>query len=156
MKIDNLLPGWVKPAGKPAHADLYAWSSRRKSTRLDDLSIDGSGVDGEGLGRARRRQATLVSANFPVFNLSEGDKATLKADRGSDGVLRVMMRGDIYDGSNFVKSSLAGAEPEKAKQKHTDLDLDIKLGTVIGRNGETLRGLDLKLTRRGGRISAVL
>ena len=29
---------------------------------------------------------------------------------------------------------------------------DIKLGTVVGHNGETLRGLDLKLMRRGGRI----
>ena len=86
----------------------------------------------------------LVSANFPVFSLSDGDKATLKADRGTDGTLRVAMRGDVYDGRNFVKSSLAGAAASKAKQKQTDLDLDIKLGTVAGHNGETLRGLDLQ------------
>jgi hypothetical protein len=92
----------------------------------------------------------LVSANFPVFALSDGDKLSLKADRGSDGALRVAMRGDIYDGRNFVKSSLASND--KAKQKQEDLDLDIKLGTVAGHNGETLRGLDLKLSRRGGRI----
>src|SRR5262249_59067698 len=30
--------------------------------------------------------------------------------------------------------------------------LDIKLGTVAGHNGETLRSLDLKLSRRSGRI----
>jgi hypothetical protein len=63
------------------------------------------------------------------------------------------MRGDVYDGRNFVKSSLAGETPEQGKRKpQTDLDLDIKLGTVTGHNGETLRGLDLRLTRRGGQI----
>ena len=92
----------------------------------------------------------IVSANFPVFSLSDGDKASLKAERGGDGVLRVAMRGDVFDGSNFVKSSLAGGAADKAKQKQTDLDLDIKLGTVVGHNGETLRGLDLKLSRRAG------
>ena len=60
------------------------------------------------------------------------------------------MRGDIYDGRNFVKSTLASTD--KAKQKQEDLDLDLKVGTVAGHNGETLRGLDLKLSRRGGRI----
>jgi hypothetical protein len=33
-----------------------------------------------------------------------------------------------------------------------DLDLDLRLGTVIGFNGEALRNLDLKLSRRGGQI----
>ena len=94
----------------------------------------------------------LVSANFPVFALSDGDKVTLKADRSNDGALRVAMRGDIYDGRNFVKSSLAGASTDKNKQKQEDLDLDIKVGTVAGHNGETLRGLDLKLSRRSGHI----
>ena len=50
----------------------------------------------------------IVSANFPVFSLSDGDKVTLKADRGGDNVLRVVMRGDVYDGRNFIKASLAG------------------------------------------------
>ena len=94
----------------------------------------------------------ISSANFPVFALSEGDKATLRADRGSDGTLRVAMRGDIYDGRNFVKSSLSGASVDKNKPKQVDLDLDIKLGTVAGHNGETLRGLDLKMSRRCGHI----
>ena len=99
--------------------------------------------------------ANIVSANFPVFGLSDGDKASLKAERGADGVLRVAMRGDVYDGGNFVKSSLAGGAADKAKQKQTDLDLDIKLGTVVGYNGETLRGLDLQAVAPRPGTSAV-
>jgi hypothetical protein len=148
VKIDNLLPGWLKPAGRPARA-TYTMLKTGKSVRFDDLSVDGSGATVRGSIEFDSANE-LVSANFPVFALSDGDKLTLKADRGTDGTLRVAMRGDIYDGRNFVKSTLASTD--KAKQKQEDLDLDFKVGTVAGHNGETLRGLDLKLSRRGGHI----
>lgn len=149
VTIDNLLPGWVKAAGKPAHA-TYTLLKGGPSVRFDDLSISGSGTNVNG-SLELDSAGDIVAANFPVFAISEGDKVSLKADRGSDGALRVAMRGDIFDGTNFVKSSLAGAA-DKSKHNPTDLDLDIKIGTVIGNNGETLRGLDLKLTRRADRI----
>ncbi len=149
VKIENLLPGWVKPAGKSARA-TYTMIKTGKSVRFEDLSIEGSGATVKGAVEIDAA-SEIVSANFPVFSLSDGDKVTLKADRGGDGVLRVVMRGDVYDGRHFVKTSLAGAQ-EKGKQKQGDLDLDIKIGTVAGHNGETLRGLDLKLSRRSGRI----
>jgi len=150
VKIDNLLPGWVKAAGKPARA-TYTALKTAQSTRIDDLTIAGSGTNVKGSVELDNA-SDIVAANFPTFSLAEGDKASLKAERGNDGVLRVTMRGDVFDGTNFVKSSLAGGTPDKSKQKQTDLDLDIKLGTVIGHNGETLRGLDLRMSRRGGRI----
>lgn len=149
VKIDNLLPGWVKPAGRPARA-TYVLVKSAKSTRFEDLVIDGSGTSVKGTVEIDN-SGDIVSANFPVFALSEGDKVTLKADRAADGTLRVAMRGDVYDGRGFVKSSLAGSA-DKARGKQADLDLDLKIGTVAGHNGETLRGLDLKLARRGGRI----
>ena len=148
VKIDNLLPGWVKPAGRSARA-MYTMMKTGKTTRFDDLSIDGSGATVRGSVEFDNANE-LLSANFPIFALSDGDKLSLKADRATDGALRVAMRGDIYDGRNFVKSTLASTD--RTKQKQEDLDLDIKLGTVAGHNGETLRGLDLKLSRRGGRI----
>jgi hypothetical protein len=149
VKIDNLLPGWSKAAGKPARA-TYTLTKTAKSTKIDDLSIDGSGASVRGSVEIDNN-GDLVSANFPTFSLSDGDKASLKADRNNENVLRVTMRGDVYDGRQFIKASLAGG-PDKNKQKQIDLDLDIKLGTVAGHHGETLRGLDLKLTRRSGRI----
>jgi uncharacterized protein DUF3971 len=150
VKVDNLLPGWVKPAGRPARA-TYTMVKTGKTVRLDDMSIDGAGVTVRGSVEFDSANE-LTAANFPVFALSDGDKMALKADRSLDGVLHVSMRGDIYDGRNFVKSSLAGTTPDKSKQKQSDLDLDVKVGTVAGHNGETLRGLDLKLSRRSGHI----
>src|SRR5262249_54365308 len=90
------------------------------------------------------------------FSLSERDRATLKADRGPDGTMRVIVRGDLYDGRSFIKSAMSGG-PASNKPKHDnkDIDLDVKLGTVVGYHGETLRGLDLRLSRRGGVITSL-
>jgi hypothetical protein len=101
----------------------------------------------------------IVSANLPVFQLSDGDKAMLRAERGPDGALRVMMRGDVYDGRGFVKQSMAGPsgdqpKSDRSKLKPQDLDLDIRLGTVAGFHGETVRGVDLRMSRRGGAIKS--
>ena len=140
VKIDNLLPGWVKPPGRPARASLHAGKQKAGELRFDDLLIDGQGVLVKGTVELDN-DGDLQSANFPVFATSDGDKASVRADRGSDGVLRVVMRGDVYDGRNFVKSSM-GARDDEEQAETTDLDLDIKLGTVAAINGETMRGLD--------------
>ena len=150
-KIDNLLPGWQKSAGQPARA-TYTLAKTAKSVRLENLAIDGSGADVKGTVELDNN-GDILSADLPVFALSAVDKVALKADRTSDGVLHVNMRGDVYDGRNFVKSSLAGEAPDQGKHKaQADLDLDIKLGMVIGHNGEPLRALDLRLSRRAGQI----
>jgi hypothetical protein len=149
-RIDNLLPGWTKPAGKPARAN-FALVNKPQSIRFEDLAIEGSGAQVKGNVEVDA-SGDIISASFPVFSLTDGDKTTFKADRGNDGTLRVTMRGEVYDGRGFVKSALAGAGESKPKHPLSDLDLDIKLGAVVGFNGETLRGIDLKLTRRGGQI----
>jgi hypothetical protein len=150
-RIDNLLPGWAKAVGKPARA-TFQLINKPQATRFEDLAIDGSGVQVRGTVEVDGG-GDITSASFPIFSLSEGDKTTFKAERGTDGTLRATMRGEVYDGRGFVKSAVAGSQPEsKAKRPVSDLDLDIKLGAVVGFNGETLRGLDLKLSRRGGQI----
>jgi len=148
-RIDNLMPGWVKPAGKPNRA-TFTLVSKDKATRFEDLVIDGSGTNVRGSVELDS-SSDLVSANFPVFALSDGDKATLRAERTTDGTLRVVMRGDIFDGRGFVKSTL-GNEADQKPKRTGDFDLDLRLGAVLGFNGETLRGVDLKLSRRAGQI----
>jgi hypothetical protein len=150
-KIENLMPGWVKPAGKPNRA-TFTVISKDKATRFEDLVIDGSGAQVKGSAELDSA-GDLVSANFPVFALSDGDKTSLKADRATDGTLRLAMRGEVYDGRNFVKSVFGGQAPDsKAKHKFQDVDLDVRLGAIAGHNGEVLRGVDLKMTRRAGQI----
>ena len=47
MKIDNLLPGWVKPPGRPARV-AFTLVKEKTGTRFDDLLIDGQGVLAKG------------------------------------------------------------------------------------------------------------
>jgi len=50
-----------------------------------------------------------------VFATSDGDKTSVRADRGADGALRVVMRGDVYDGRNFVKAAMGGPTDPRIK-----------------------------------------
>jgi hypothetical protein len=148
-RIEDLLPGWSKPAGKSAHVSFILVKAP-KSTRFDDLTIDSQGGIAKGSVEIDQ-SGDLVSANFPVFALTGDDQVSLRADRGGDGTLRVQMRGEVYDGRQFIKSALASETPS-TKQKQIDLDLDVKISAVAGNNGEALRGLELRLSRRGGHI----
>jgi hypothetical protein len=150
-QIDGLLPGWTKPSGKPARA-TFTLVTKPQSTRIEDLLIEGAGggvrgtIDFDASGE-------LLSANFPAYGFADADRASLKVERVPDGALRVVMRGEIYDGRGFVKSTAGGAAPGPSSKRHAaDVDLDMKLGAVVGFNGEALRSLDLKMSRRAGEI----
>lgn len=149
-KIDNLLPGWAKAAGKPARAS-FAYVGKDRSARIEDVTIEGSGVAVKG--GVDIAEGEVLAASFPAFGLSDGDKASLKAERGADGLLKITIRGDVFDGRAFVKSVMGGSSAEaKQRQAMADFDLDFKVGALTGFNGEALRAVDLKLLLRAGRF----
>jgi len=151
LKLDNILPGWTKIQGKTGRA-VFNVVQKPQSTRLEDIVIDGGGVSIKG-SLEIDQNGELVSANFPVYSPSEGDKASLKADRGPDGVVRVVMRGDVFDGRGFLKSAISGKESDpRSKTKNLDFDADLKLGAVAGFFGEAVRSVDVKMSRRNGAI----
>ena len=59
VKIDNLLPGWVKPAGKPAHA-TYTLVKTGQTLRIRRSHHRRFGHERERLGRTRRRERHRV------------------------------------------------------------------------------------------------
>ncbi|WP_219340643.1 hypothetical protein, partial [Escherichia fergusonii] len=68
-------------------------------------------------------------------------------------MLKVTMRGEVFDGRGFIKSAMSGRDPNtKEKSKNFDIDIDAKLGALAGFYGEAVRSIDLKLTRRAGAI----
>jgi Protein of unknown function/AsmA-like C-terminal region len=151
LKLDNILPGWIKTPGKSSRA-VFNVVQKQQSTRLEDIVIDGGGVLIKGSLEVDQN-GDVISANFPTYSPSEGDKTSLKAERASDGTLKITMRGDVFDGRGFLKSAISGKEADaKSKTKNYDYDLDVKLGAVAGSNGEALRGVDVKMSRRNGTI----
>jgi hypothetical protein len=151
-RIDDLLPGLTKPPARPARAN-FTLVTKPAMTRLDDVVLDGSGplvrgaivLDGSG---------SVVSANFPVYSLSSGDKLSLKAERGIGGGLTVTLRGDVLDGRPLIKSLLSGpaADARSDKSNSRDFDLDARISAIAGHHGEALRGLELRLARKDGRV----
>jgi hypothetical protein len=151
LKLDNILPGWVKLPGKSSRA-VFNVVQTQQSTRLENIVVDGGGVSIKGSLEVDPN-GELMNASFPVYSPSEGDKTSLRADRGADGVLKVTMRGDVFDGRGFLKSAISGKEADsKTKARNVDFDVDIKLGAIAGYYGEALRSVDAKLSRRNGAI----
>jgi hypothetical protein len=151
LKLDNILPGWVKLPGKSSRA-VFNVVQKQQSTRLEDIVIDGGGVSIKGSLEVDQN-GDLMNANFPTYSPSEGDRTSLKAERGPDGVVKVTMRGDVFDGRGFIKSTISGKEADaKSKTRSIDFDADLKLGAVAGFYGEALRSVDCKMSRRNGTI----
>jgi len=149
-KITDLLPGWVKSPGKPTRA-IFTFLDKGRTFRLEDLVIEGPGTLVKGTVEMDT-EGDIVLANFPSFALSDGDKASMKAERAPDGTMKVTMRSDVYDGRGFVKTAMSGPGSENAKPSARDLDLDLKVGALVGYNGEVLRNVELRLSRRSGQI----
>ena len=151
LRLDNILPGWVKVPGKSGKA-TFSVVKKEQSTLFQDIVVDGGGVSIKGSLEVDEN-GDLMNANFPTYSPSEGDKTSLKAERNADGVVKVTMRGDVFDGRGFLKSAISGKEADaKSKTKNIDLDIDVKLGAVAGHNGEALRSVDAKMSRRNGVI----
>ena len=54
------------------------------STRLEDIAVDGAGASIKGSVELDQN-GDLVNVNFPTYSPSEGDKTSIKAERGTDG-----------------------------------------------------------------------
>ena len=116
--------------------------------------VDGGGVSIKGSLEVDQN-GDLLNAAFPVYSPSDGDKTSIKAERGQDGVVKVTMRGDVFDGRGFIKYAVSGRDADtKTKTKPIDFDVDLKIGAIAGFYGEAVRGVDLKLSRRNGAIRA--
>jgi hypothetical protein len=158
-RIDDILPGLAKPPARSARA-TFTLVSRPTMTRIEDLVFDGSGAAVRG-SIVIDASGKVASANFPVFSLSSGDKASLRAERTPSGGFQATLRGDVFDGRPFIESLLAGRSAKNSedsakngedKEKPRDIDLDARIGAIAGHHGEALRGLELKLSRRDGNI----
>ena len=153
LKLDNILPGWVKAQGKSTRATFNV-VQKPQSTRLEDIVIEGGGASIKGSLEVDQN-GDLLNANFPTYAPSEGDKTSLRAERGPDGAIKVTMRGDVFDGRGFLKTAISGKETDaKSKTKNIDFDVDVKLGAVAGFFGEALRSVDAKMSRRSGTIKS--
>jgi uncharacterized protein DUF3971 len=150
-KVSDLVPGWSKAPGRAARA-IYRFVERDGRVRVEDLNVSGAGTSLRGVIELEP-DGSLISANFPVFHLSDGDKAALRADRAADGTLKVTVRGDVLDARAAMRSLTEGSPSAPGRPfKPRDLDLDMRLGAATGNNGEVVRQLEFRLLRKSGEV----
>jgi len=146
VSLDNLLPGLVKPAGKPAKA-TFAFRSDADSFSISNLAFESGGASIKG-GAQFSSDGALISAKLTQLRLSPGDD--LKAEvSAADSVWRIAVRGATLDARPVLKGLFAtGGPPSEIK----NYDLDLKVATVVGANRQALSQVDMTVARRDGAL----
>lgn len=156
LVLENM--AWRKPAGARAIFEARLVPRPGGGGRLEDLKISGDTIAIEGsaeLNDANR----LVAFDFTDFSfnvlthlrihgaLEEGDVWSVKADGAS------------YDGQQFFRSLFsAGKLTEQAlpaAKWNAGVDLEARIGRVVGFEQSSLDGVVLSLTRRDGKVTAL-
>jgi len=150
-RLAELVPGWSKPAGKPARLTAKAVVADGM-TRLQDLVVSGQGVNIRGSVDLNDK-ASIISADLPTFQLSDGDKANVKVENAG-GAMKITVRGEVIEARAFLKELMEAPVAGRRNEKPADIDLDVRLGVVAGNNGETMREVVLRMSRRNGTLTA--
>ncbi|WP_246565099.1 YhdP family protein [Ancylobacter sonchi] len=149
-RLAELVPGWSKPAGKPARLTAKL-TKTEDGSKLDNLVVSGSGVNIRGVVTLDAK-GVPVGADLPTFQLSDGDKASVKVEQAGS-VTRITVRGEVIEARAFLKNLLEAPIAGNTDQaKPADVDIDVNLNVVVGNNGETMREAVLKLSRRDGAL----
>lgn len=162
--IDNLLPGLVKPAGRPGKASMLM-AKRGETIALDKFLFDAGGAQLAGAIELTRDGA-FRGAKMTQVRLSPGDDAHLEAARVGD-TMKLTVRAVNLDARPILHAWLNGSSaPERAPggggavaaakpaMGFDDFDLDFKSPIVTGHGKQILANVDLRLERRGGKPRA--
>ena len=127
--IDNLLPGWTKPAGRPGRL-AFTIAEAGSGAELRDLTLD-SGPRAtprrrRALGRREPEKADLSS-----FKLSPGDDMRAQVER-SNGAYRVIVRGNVADARPMIRALTASSASPRSTGHQRDLDLDFAVNILTG------------------------
>jgi Protein of unknown function/AsmA-like C-terminal region len=144
--FEGIIPGLMKPAGRPSKAS-FAIVSDADRLHIEQLNFDaGAGLGFKGSADLDDKGA-LIAARLSQLKLSSGDDARADYDRTETG-LKLVMRGASFDAHAFL-ARLSSADKNSAdNEAPRDVDVDMRLGLVIGANKQALSNLDLRYSRR--------
>lgn len=151
--VDGLVPGWSKPAGKPAKAS-FVYKPAKDGTRFEDFSLDAGPAQIKGL-IGLDRDGALRNARLDTFKLSPGDSLKVEVDKTAGGY-KTTVRGNSLDARSLLKASLGAANDShdgKARAgKGNDSEIDLKVAILSGYNGEAMSNAELRLASDGANL----
>ena len=144
--IDNLLPGYAKPAGKVAKAS-FTLINNPEGPELESFIFDG------GVAYARGQikldpTGGLDRVKLAPVRLSPGDDMSIVAEATRD-VLKLAITGKTIDARPFLKLLTTGTAGARSSK---DFDVELKANTVTGNNKQAASAVEMKMGRRGGFI----
>ncbi|GJD94680.1 DUF3971 domain-containing protein [Methylobacterium iners] len=146
--IDGLLPGFVKPAGKPGRLSfILSEPPGSGPIELRDIALDAGATTARGSATVSA-EGTLERAELSALKLSPGDDMRVGVER-SGGGYKVSVRGAVADARPFLRS-LTGSDSKSPKDSAPkEVEAEISLGILTGFNGEALTGASVKLATKG-------
>ncbi|MBJ6128005.1 DUF3971 domain-containing protein [Microvirga splendida] len=145
--VDQLVPGWVKPVGRPGK--LTFTMVEGPTSEIRDLQLDSGSVQLRG-NAMLDNEGGLDKAELSTFKLSPGDDMRAQVER-SNGVYKVTIRGNVGDARPFVKgggATASGGRNGAAGKDSKDFDLDVNLNILTGFNEEAITNASVKASMR--------
>ncbi|QFU16359.1 DUF3971 domain-containing protein [Microvirga thermotolerans] len=152
--VDQLIPGWVKPAGRPGRLSFVMVEG--PTVEIRDLQLEAGSAQLSG-SAVLSAEGSLEKADLSTFKLSPGDDMRAQIDR-VNGVYKVTIRGNVGDARPFTKTVGAPA-PSAGRggnaRDSKDFDLDVALNILAGYNSEAITNAALRLSMRKDSIRQV-
>ncbi|MCG7394208.1 DUF3971 domain-containing protein [Microvirga sp. ACRRW] len=144
--VDQLIPGWVKPVGRPGK--LTFTMVEGAETEIRDLQLDSGVVQLRGTALLSK-DGELTKADLSTFKLSAGDDMRAQIEQAG-GAYKVTVRGNVGDARPFIKSinSQSPARNGSSQKDTKDFDLDLNLNILTGYNNEAITNAVIKASVR--------
>jgi hypothetical protein len=156
LVLDNV--SWHKSPGRSAILQCDIAQGRTHKVELQNFKVAGDDIAIEGwaaIGADNR----LREFYFPDFSLNVVTRMEVQGSLGPDNVWKVKAHGPTFDGRDFFRSlfslgQLAEQHPQ-ANKPRDGIDLDAEISNVIGFSEVNLRGVKLKLSKRGEKLTVL-
>ncbi|KLK93138.1 hypothetical protein AA309_10790 [Microvirga vignae] len=144
--VDQLIPGWVKPAGRPGKLTFAMVEGAENELR--DLQLDSGTVQLRGTATLSK-DGEIEKADLPTFKLSPGDDMRVQIEQ-SGGIYKVNVRGNVGDARPFLKGfgSQSSSRSGSAQKDSKDVDIDLALNILTGYNDEAITNATIKASVR--------
>lgn len=154
--IDELVPGWTKPAGRPGKASFIV-NETGKATSLEDFVLDSAGLSARGIVELRP-DMSLAGAVLEAVKLSPGDDMKVVVERSAAGLTKINIKGNVIDTRPLLKAATSAPTAPRARTRNAkpaekgDFDLELTSPILTGHNNEAITNGDLRLSQRDGQI----
>jgi Protein of unknown function/AsmA-like C-terminal region len=143
-KIDGLVPGYSKAAGRPAKASFQI-AVAPDGIDINQFAFDGGSASARGDLRLDSAGA-LQSVRLSKIRLSPGDDMSGTAQESKDG-MKIALTGAVLDARPFLHALSTGADDRKSTG---NFDLTVKSALVTGANDQAISNLALRVVERDG------